>query len=143
MNSVLTYMHKSCETSRIARDWRRRMLWRIPKGCRRCKALRAESLRPKDRGKHKFYFYMFSNMSPELLNFQQFFCCSTRRKKENGCSIKNRSDREHVPVGLYSYNHAGRLRPVFQLQDQVRSGSLLRRRLAQGFRQLFASRRQA
>ena len=25
------------------------MLWRIPKGCRRCKALRAESLRPKDR----------------------------------------------------------------------------------------------
>ena len=42
------------------------MLWRIPKGCRRCKALRAESLRPKDRGKHKFYFYMFSNMSPEL-----------------------------------------------------------------------------
>lgn len=46
------------------------MLWRIPKGCRRCKALRAESLRPKDRGKHKFNFYMFSNMSPELLNFQ-------------------------------------------------------------------------
>jgi hypothetical protein len=49
------------------------MLWRIPKGCRRCKARWAESLRQKDRGKHKFYFNMFSNMSPELLNFSAVF----------------------------------------------------------------------
>ena len=81
MNNVLTYAHKSCETSRIARDWRRRMLWRIPKGCRRCKALRAESLRPKDRGKHKFNFYMFSNMSPELLIFSAVFLLLNKEEK--------------------------------------------------------------
>ena len=48
------------------------MLWRIPKGCRRCKA-KAESLRQKDRGKHKSVFNMFSNMSPELLKFFSSF----------------------------------------------------------------------
>ena len=68
MLSMLKYHHNSDETSRIDRDWRRRKLWRIPKGCRRCKA-KAEPLRQKDRESIEV---MFSISSSELLNNQQF-----------------------------------------------------------------------
>lgn len=59
------------------------MLWRIPKGCRRCK-VKAESLRQKDR--ESISVYMFSDMSPELLIFQQFFYLEERKIWKQNCT---------------------------------------------------------
>ena len=97
------------------------MLWRIPKGCRRCKA-KAESLRQKDR--ESLSINMFSDTSPELLIFSAVFYLE---EKKNGTDpTQHRADHQQLPVRLQSNYFACWLRPVFLYQDKVRSGALLR-----------------
>ena len=66
------------------------MLWRIPKGCRRCKACNAPNLSgQRTEESINLILICFSDMSPELLiNFSSFFVFQNKEEKKMDAVLK-------------------------------------------------------